>query len=346
MIRGRRRVSVDELLALPTISRALREALSGAAVTRVSKPVAAAAPSNAPHLQHAAGPPIPVPSVRRLRIFAYDPSLQTDPLMFGVNEATVAVPWEVDLAPGPVGEYLEVVDVDPASRRCYPPVDLDHPYILTEDGLAPSAANPQFHQQMVYAVAMRTIARFERALGRKALWAARPVRDDGGNVVKGADAYVQRLRIYPHALREENAYYSSDKMALLFGYFRARGEDTAQTLPGSQVFCALSNDIIAHETTHALLDGLHPRFQEETNPDVLAFHEAFADIVALFQHFTIPEAVSASNPAYARRPGAGKSAGTARRAVWICERHARCIAQCDRSDRPEHRPMEQGQAHA
>jgi hypothetical protein len=282
---------VDELLALPTISRALREALSGAAVTRVSKPVAAAAPLNAPHLQHAAGPPIPVPSVRRLRIFAYDPSLQTDPLMFGVNEATVAVPWEVDLAPGPVGEYLEVVDVDPASRRCYPPVDLDHPHILTEDGLAPSAANPQFHQQMVYAVAMRTIARFERALGRKALWAARPVRDDGGNVVKGADAYVQRLRIYPHALREENAYYSSDKMALLFGYFRARGEDTAQTLPGSQVFCALSNDIIAHETTHALLDGLHPRFQEETNPDVLAFHEAFADIVALFQHFTIPEAV-------------------------------------------------------
>jgi len=54
-----------------------------------------------------------------------------------------------------------VVDVDPASRRCYPPVDLNHPYILTEDGLAPSAANPQFHQQVVYAVAMRTIARFE-----------------------------------------------------------------------------------------------------------------------------------------------------------------------------------------
>src|SRR5262245_42084883 len=28
---------------------------------------------------------------------------------------------------------------------------------------------------------------------------------------------------------------------------------------------------------------------EATNPDVLAFHEAFADIVALFQHFTFPE---------------------------------------------------------
>ena len=52
------------------------------------------------------------------------------------------------------------------------------------------------------------------------------------------------------------------------------------------VFTCLSHDIVAHETTHALLDGLHRRFQEATNPDVLAFHEAFADIVALFQHFT------------------------------------------------------------
>jgi hypothetical protein len=53
----------------------------------------------------------------------------------------------------------------------------------------------------------------------------------------------------------------------------------------------LSHDIIAHETTHALLDGLHRRFREPTNPDVFAFHEAFADIVALFQHFTVPEAL-------------------------------------------------------
>ena len=30
-------------------------------------------------------------------------------------------------------------------------------------------------------------------------------------------------------------------------------------------------------------------YSEPTNPDVLAFHEAFADIVALFQHFTLPE---------------------------------------------------------
>ena len=57
------------------------------------------------------------------------------------------------------------------------------------------------------------------------------------------------------------------------------------------MFCSLSHDIIAHETTHALLDGLHRYFGEPTNQDVLAFHEAFADIVALFQHFTVTESL-------------------------------------------------------
>jgi hypothetical protein len=80
-------------------------------------------------------------------------------------------------------------------------------------------------------------------------------------------------------------------MALLFGYFVADRTYAGNALPGSQIFCAVSHDIVAHETTHALLDGLHPRFQEGTNPDVLAFHEAFADIVALFLHFTMPESL-------------------------------------------------------
>ena len=71
--------------------------------------------------------------------------------------------WERDLTPGPIGEYLEVVDVDPASNACYAPIDLNDPRLLAESGLAPSESNPQFHQQMAYAVAMRTIERFERA---------------------------------------------------------------------------------------------------------------------------------------------------------------------------------------
>jgi subtilisin family serine protease len=296
---------VRQLLTMPTISRALRAALSGGSAG-TDRTVVRSAPDDHPveppdtrkhptlpmerlNAELAVSPAIPPPATRKLRVFAYDPTLQTDPSMFGVNEATVSVQWEPNLGEGPTGEYLEVVDIDPASGFCYAPLDLNHPHLLATNGYAPSEANPQFHQQMVYAVAMRTITRFERALGRKALWAPRMIRNTDGDVVQRT--YVQRLRIYPHAMREQNAFYSSPRMGLLFGYFAAGDHDDDTSLPGSQIFCAVSHDIIAHETTHALLDGLHPRYQEATNPDVLAFHEGFADIVALFQHFTIPEAL-------------------------------------------------------
>ena len=225
------------------------------------------------------------PISRRLRILAFDPSLAARLDTAPINEITAEVPWEDELDVGPVGEYVEVVDFDPASGVVYRPVDLDHRYLLAKDGLAPSESDPQFHQQMVYAVAMTTIRHFERALGRAALWSDRTVRVGERDY---REQFVRRLRIYPHALRDRNAYYSPAKKALLFGYFPVTTKDVHNT-PGTLVFTCLSHDIIAHETTHALLDGVHPRFDEPVNPDVLAFHEAFADIVALFQHFSYPE---------------------------------------------------------
>jgi hypothetical protein len=281
---------VEQLLSSRTLSKNLRAAL-GDRERPALAPASAAAetPTKRLHLAMALAPKPPRPPVRRLRVFAYDPALQIDIRNYVINDAILEVHWEDDLRPGPVGEYLEVVDVDPSSNCCYAPVDLNHPHVLAQNGLAPSEANPQFHQQMVYAVAMYTIERFERALGRRALWAQRIVRTPDGEFVRRD--YVQRLRIYPHALREENAYYSAERMGLLFGYFNARDNDDGTTLPDAQVFCAVSHDIVAHETTHALLDGLHPRYQEATNPDMLAFHEAFADIVALFQHFTMTESL-------------------------------------------------------
>jgi hypothetical protein len=224
------------------------------------------------------------PVFRRLRILAFDPSLATRLDTSTINEITVEAPWEDELGLGPVGEYVEVVDCDPASGVVYRPVDLNHPYLLAQSGVAPSESDPQFHQQMTYAVAMTTIRHFERALGRVALWADRRVKTAAGEY---REQFVRRLRIYPHALRDRNAYYSPAKKALLFGYFPVTSKDVHNT-PGTLVFTCLSHDIIAHETTHALLDGVHPRFNEPTNPDVRAFHEAFADVVALFQHFSYP----------------------------------------------------------
>jgi hypothetical protein len=229
---------------------------------------------------------VPNPTQRSLRVYAFDPSLSSSLSTVDYNVVTVTIPWE-RLEPGPVGEYLEVVDVDPASDCVYEPVDLDDLRLLPSDGVNPDESDPWFHQQMIYAVAMKTIRHFEIALGRPAMWAFGRKKEG-----REREPFYQRLRIYPHALREQNAYYSPEKRALLFGYFRSPGQGGTPT--GPMVFTCLSYDIIAHETTHALLDGMYHRYIEDTNPDMLAFHEAFADIVALFQHFTHPEVLRAA----------------------------------------------------
>jgi hypothetical protein len=223
------------------------------------------------------------PPFRKLRGYAFDPSLSLQMETAPINDIIYKVPWE-DVNEGPVGEYVEVIDYDPTVDKFYQPVDLNDPILLAQDGLDPSESNPLFHQQMVYAVTMITIRNFEKALGRKVLWASRRVLDQ-----EKYEEPVWRLRIYPHALREANAFYSPLKKALLFGYFASTPADETIQMPDSLIFTCLSHDIITHETTHAILDGLHTFFNEPTNPDMLAFHEAFADIVALFQHFTFPE---------------------------------------------------------
>lgn len=255
------------------------------------------------------------PPFRKLRGYAFDPSLSLKIDTALINDITYTIPWEdpresaeesddkkVYLQPGPMGEYIEVIDYDPTVEKFYSPVDLNEPYILAQDGLEPSGSNPKFHQQMVYAVAMTTIKNFEAGLGRQVLWSPHGVKepinkknrntitDQSKNeeITKTKYDYVRALRIYPHALRDANAFYSPQKKAILFGYFAARPADVTLQMPDNLTFTCLSHDIIAHETTHAILDGLHRKYTEDTNPDVLAFHEAFADIIALFQHFTFP----------------------------------------------------------
>ncbi|WP_425613786.1 hypothetical protein NA78x_003627 [Anatilimnocola sp. NA78] len=255
--------------------------------------------------------PVLPPAHRRLQILALDPAADEHLETSHISRAVIQIPWEgrpcycddadepqhedsctfgqpvPELLPGPCGEYIEVIDVDPSSNCVYDPVDLNDPLLLARDGHAPSIGNPQFHQQMVYAVAMRTIANFERVLGRAILWSDR-IQDEQGRYLPSDQRFVQRLRIYPHALREENAYYSPVKKALLFGYFNATTNDPRDELPGAVIFTCLSHDIVAHEVTHAIIDGMHRRLIAPSNGDMLAFHEAFADIVAIFQHFTLP----------------------------------------------------------
>src|SRR5688572_7946247 len=122
--------------------------------------------------------PISRPAYRKLRGYAFDPVTSLEQETADINQITYQVFWEDKLLPGPEGEYIKVVDRDPASNAIYVPVDLNHPNLLATDGLEPSETNPQFHQQMVYAVIMATIKNFEHALGRKVMWSPHQVYKD------------------------------------------------------------------------------------------------------------------------------------------------------------------------
>lgn len=214
------------------------------------------------------------PIHRPLRIYTLDPSVSAR--LGGV--ATVQVPYE-KLESGPLGALFDVrFDGAPKELRAEA-LNLDDPHLLLSSGLSPSPAAGQFHLQMVYAVASLTYAVFKRALGREIAWATPPGRD-------GSHRLVIRAFV-PGA----NAGYSREAGDLSFGYFKAGRRAAGFTVRGGLVCTALSHDIIVHETTHALLDGLRSSFMEPTNVDVPAFHEGFSDLVALLLHFTYADVV-------------------------------------------------------
>lgn len=207
------------------------------------------------------------PTHRRLKVFAFDPMLGRSPL----HRITIEVPYE-RLAPGPCGSRLQVLDFDGACQIYYDPVDLDDSLLLLQDGLEPTESDPRFHQQMVYAVAMKVLENFDGALGRRFYFRGR-----------------KPLKMFPHAFHGANAFYDPRRFAVLFGYFPADRRNPGANLPAQPVFSCLSHDIIAHEVTHAITHRLRKYFLEPTNHDVLAFHEAFSDIVAIFQHFSFQD---------------------------------------------------------
>jgi hypothetical protein len=195
------------------------------------------------------------------------------------------VPAE-ELDPGPCGYRVNVIDYDATANVLYRPAvlppapevrQLEPGRQAAQQTLPPDSAakprplveDPAFHAQNVYAIIMRTLARFEFALGRRVAW--------------GSDGH--QIHVAPHAFAEANAFYSREDRGIFFGYFADAS--------GGTVFTCLSHDVVAHETAHAILDGLRSRYLEPSSPDQGAFHEGFADVVALLSVFSLPEVVGA-----------------------------------------------------
>jgi len=218
--------------------------------------------------------PIAKPRTRQLTIVAQDPSVRVNGKILTTQ---VEIPAE-EIAPGPRGYRIQVIDYDTSSGALYQPIHYpslqrgsyvdpfarhvadkpDSDWILTE---------PRFHQQNVYAIVMKTLARFEFALGRRVSWGFRG----------------HQIHIAPHAFADANAFYSKEDQALVFGYFRG--------MNGELVFSCLSHDVVAHETTHAILDGLRNRYTDPSSPEQAGFHEGFADVVALLSVFSLKDVV-------------------------------------------------------
>lgn len=225
-----------------------------------------------------------LPNTRTLTAIAQDPSIK---FRGKILTTELTIPAE-DLLPGPCGYRVNVIDYDSTTNTLYEPMAYGEqdsrgkyvdPFADKPNGRASPTRrvrhdrglieNPKFHAQNVYAIAMRTLAQFEFALGRRCAW--------------GSDGH--QIHIAPHAFADANAFYSRSDRGIFFGYFP--GAD------GKVVYTCLAHDVVAHETTHALLDGLRWRYMEPSMPEQAGFHEGFADIVALLSVFSLPDVVDA-----------------------------------------------------
>ena len=223
----------------------------------------------------------PSANTQKLTILTQDPGVR---IKGRLAVSQVALPAE-RLDVGPTGYRVRVVDFDAAENVLYkgPSYAMDPGGTVVDPFAPPNSttsrtwrayekrllADPRFHAQNVYAIAMRTLTIFERALGRRVEWGFQG----------------QQLQIAPHAFATPNAFYSESDQALMFGYFTGKS--------GRTVFTSLSHDIVAHETTHALLDGMRDAFTDASLPDQAGFHEGFADVVALLSVFSLRETTKA-----------------------------------------------------
>lgn len=218
---------------------------------------------------------------RKLTIVAQDPAIKVrhpKSRTLRILRAEVEVPYE-PLAPGPRGYRVQVIDYDASTNVMYKPpgqsLDAqpdgggDCPDPLKDASDVQLLSDPRLHALNVYAIIMRTLARFESALGRRISWGF----------------FEHQIQVAPHAFADANAFYSKRDKSLMFGYFFGRDDHP--------VFSCLSHDVVAHETTHALVDGLRMRFTDPSSPEQAAFHEGFADVVSLLSVFSLPGVVDA-----------------------------------------------------
>jgi hypothetical protein len=202
------------------------------------------------------------------------PVIVKDPVVAEYREVapTELITIEEDVfLDGPVSPRVAVLDFDPGDGSLAAPARFIPPQRSQRLGSykIPVPVNPGDIRVdpvaaavSVFGAVHKTIKMFEEpdALGRKVEWAF--------------DA--PQLLVVPRAGEMANAFYERESHSLQFFYF---ADPTASGV--EHIYTSNSQDIVAHETAHALLDGIAPDLYNALTPQSLAIHEAVADVAAL-----------------------------------------------------------------
>ncbi|WP_396446653.1 hypothetical protein [Actinomadura sp.] len=215
----------------------------------------------APPLPEPLPRPVPIPAPLRTghRFLVY----KQDPSVTALGARLAFIPTVVLNGPTDARVRTELPGVTPVTRN----VGGDFVF---------AAGSPQFDCAHTFAVVRQTMAMYERHNGGDPIPFAWNV---GGN--------TDRITVFPHAGEGANAFYSRTAKALKFLFFTPQGQS-------SVLHTCRSLDIVAHETGHAILDGLKPGWLSAGNPPQTGgLHEAFGDITAIFLALAEPDQAEA-----------------------------------------------------
>jgi hypothetical protein len=141
---------------------------------------------------------VPYYPSRRLTSLALDPSVRDSN---GILRTQIEIPNEV-LDPGPRGYRVHVINYDSSTDTFRQPARLPagintqsrEPLDPFKDWIdAQLLASPLFRTFMTYGIIMKTLARFEFALGRRLSW--------------GFGSH--QIQVAPHAFSDANAFYGA-----------------------------------------------------------------------------------------------------------------------------------------
>ena len=184
----------------------------------------------------------------KVRLWKQDPSVNA----IGVRTAYI----HTRVRTGPKDDEVQILGAPQVSANS------------NQDYLFDPSENPlEFDAIHTFSVVRQVLTMYQRAFSRIGL--------TGRAQWQWGDAAP--IRVYPRAGNDANAYYSRSERSLRFFYFDSQVDPT---LP--RVYTCRSFDIVAHETGHAILDGLRPGYWSSSYSQTGGLHESFGDLTAIF----------------------------------------------------------------